>query len=443
MGRTINMERFMSVTNQGERDARQRRFLYITCLTILFILIYREIELRGHADDVFFSTALENRTLADFLSHRYQQWTGRILIDALMVSTITLPLFWRAAIPLSFFAVSYQVYRLTLAPRLPLEQGHLLTTLGLFLFSGGVLADGAWWVTGFYNYLLPSALALFAIAITLEPETCGPVRKVLATLCILFVCQQEQIALASLLALAAILIDRRMHGSTALYPAFNLALGSISALLLFSAPGNYIRYSVELRWLPEFAGFGFLDKVMLGIDRINSHAHDPSSAVLLFACIATLSYSVRQGSNWKPKFLAYFILLLYLVVFLLRSISFPGLSDKLGFSEYLSPLTWWEQDIYLSYSFTLMIYSALLVCALESFESLRDKLLATGLLLLSPALIMAVAFSPTVYASRERVLMVPDIILYLYSFVVISRILQIPGDTLAESTGPGERIDCS
>jgi hypothetical protein len=146
-----------------------------------------------YADDVTFSHALDNISIFDYLLQRYQTWSGRIVIEGLMVSTIILHGFWKIMIPLCFVFSSYLIWGITLKDKIDSKAGTLLVMAAMLLINEPVAGNAQWWVTGFYNYLLPTTCALFLIKVLLSSSS--GMRKLSTSIVLSFIAtSSEQVA---------------------------------------------------------------------------------------------------------------------------------------------------------------------------------------------------------------------------------------------------------
>lgn len=65
------------------------------------------------ADDSYFASMLDTYTLRDYLVHRYHTWTGRLPIEALLVTIVHAPGLWRAcnAVVMALLCVAWRGWR--------------------------------------------------------------------------------------------------------------------------------------------------------------------------------------------------------------------------------------------------------------------------------------------------------------------------------------------
>lgn len=407
------------------KDSNYVKAVSLLILLFIFIMIARNLSLQDVADDAYYVTVLDNTTLWNFIHSRYLEWSGRTLLEAIMVSTIQTPILWKIAIPGTLFFLVYQIWKLTLKNHCSPYIGSLAVIFLMFMMSSQVAAWGAWWVTGYYNYLLPVALGVFGFSVIVYQDKHSTLVKILGVFAIVIACQQEQVALALIASILVMCIYRKATGSSIYFELIAFTLGLTSLILLMSAPGNYHRFQAEISWLPDFVNMGLVDKLMLGVDRINAHATDASNRLLLIAIVMTLLATYLKNTPWHLKPVALALLCFFVFNILLSQQELDSYTNKLSFNSYIGPDHWYSYDIFISYSITLLVYGVM-ACSVIYIADRYDELLKyLGALALAVGVTMALAFSPTVYASGPRVLYLHDVLLVIYSCLMLSKIINI------------------
>ncbi|WP_432414835.1 hypothetical protein ACRHM7_13130 [Chromohalobacter israelensis] len=407
-------------------DDRAIRGVCIFIFMLVGVVIARDLELMSAADDVYYLTALDNKSLWEFSLDRYQQWSGRTLLEGVMALTIRYPLFWKIAIPLCFSALCYQLWKLTLRHHLPLSKGSLVVLFIMLLMSGQVAAWGAWWVSGFYNYLLPTFLGVYALGTVLDRHRNRWFSRFLGAVAAVVACQQEQVAIALLSSLLALSGYRLLKRQSFRHAGIVFLLGLISAYFLFNAPGNTLRYHAEMSWLPSFAEMGLWEKLLLGLDRVNAHAFDNTNRLFLLTVVVSFLAVYRERRPWPLKPVALGVLALFGFSVLLQQIGLDDVTEKLGTTAPIGPSNWYDYDIFLSYTLTLLVYGTLFSSSVYLADNRGQLLAYAGTLTLSVAMTVAVAFSPTVYGSGARVFYLSDVLMVAYACLMLGRLIDRP-----------------
>jgi hypothetical protein len=80
----------------------------------------------------------------------------RATLEAVMVLTIGHEWFWRISIPLTLLLLACSISRIS-TDKMSIQGTFLSITL-LMCIPLSINTDTVWWVTGYYNYLLPTAM---------------------------------------------------------------------------------------------------------------------------------------------------------------------------------------------------------------------------------------------------------------------------------------------
>lgn len=395
-------------------------------LVVAAIYIMRGLALQDGDDDQYFLHALDQRGLLEFLAWRYQGWTGRVLIEALLVTTIGTPAVWTLGIPLALLGSAWAIWRLALFPRMPVFSGTLSVLALLWLVSRMVLQDAAFWVTGFYNYLLPCALGLLAMTVLSDVAWRRGPALLPAMVAMVIACQAEQVAFVLLTCLLVRALLRRASGEGTGAEVVAMLAGGASALVSGLAPGNALRLVSELRWFPEFADAGLIEKLAFGPDRASAHAHSPRNVMIVMVA-GLAAWATWRACRTPTARLAAAILWLFVAsafgTVLIRVFGLEGMPRITGVAAHLVPAEWMQVGIFASLGFTICVYGALATAAACRARDLPALLAGAGLPLLALAATMLVALSPTIYASGFRILFVGDLLLVLHGAMVLSELL--------------------
>lgn len=408
------VDKFISVRNLG----------FLAIYAIIFYVIADSVSLRGMNDDSYYSQVLTNGTLWDFINYQYNHWSGRLLLDSLMVSTINIPIFWKYGIPFCLFLICYCIWEITLKSVINIHAGIILNLVLLFSIDTMVLIDGAWWVTGFYNYLLPISLSTFIIATFLKKEQVSQLRQFFVLLTIFLCSYQEQVMTLLFVFTLYVLFKKKMTKQPINFTLFVLLLLIINGSILFFAPGNYNRYLTELYRLPEYADFYIWDKAILAIDRINNHLLNNTN-ILLIIMSGLLFVGVHRSSKiTNLKALLEFALLLIPTVCLLQHLNLAFMTRWIVFDSYLSPSNWSSFHIFIFYGIGLFFINSVLF---SNYLLARDKRELAQLsipFLFAIFYIAIICLSPTVYASANRVLLLSDVLFMIYIGFLIKNMVQ-------------------
>jgi hypothetical protein len=411
----------------GIPAAEPRRWLLCEAtagaLLVLFaaVVMWR-VELQLATDDGIFLHALEGRSVGEFLVARYRDWSGRTLLEGLLVSTIGLPAAWKLGIPLALVGTAACIWRLTLSARLPPLSGTAVALLLLMSIHAMVLAEAVFWVSGFYNYLLPAFLGLLAFTALHARGTGDAVALALAAPALAVACQSEQVGAMAIIVLMVRIALRRRERLGVRIEVVLLGVATASALGSWMAPGNAARMEAELRWFPEYVQAGWLEKLGMGLDRLSVHARSPRN-LLLVAVAALSAATVLRASRSPAARIAAAILLIHIlgaIASLLARIAGGGPAWLAGPGAHLTPPEWIHAAAFLSMGFTICVYGALATAAACRARTVEGLVVGAGLPLLAAASTVMVALSPTIYASGFRILFVGDLLLAIHGAMLVA-----------------------
>lgn len=410
----------MSVNNFLQDKKLKYKVLYFLLLTAIIIAIGYKIHLNGEGDDISFYHALDKRSLIEFIYIRYTEWSGRVLLEAIMVSTIKIKLFWKLAIPLSLLLLCYSIYRITLEASLNSYIGVLVAIGFCLLIGNGVKQEAMWWVTGFYNYLLPTSLGVFSLMILQHKDRYSNIYLALSILCLFIACYNEQVVVVIFIVSLLILVVRFLRKAPIKFDLFFVFFTMLNAAVIFLAPGNYHRFVQEtITWFPEFHDYTMLQKLTLGIDRINEHLHNRSADKIFQLSFFLLTLLlIKEKSKWKIKLVVISVFALNIVFFWLH---FAVKHVWPSYHVTLSPENWSSYGIYASYLMTFITISSLLVSNAYISKNKAELIELSIYPLLGLMTVIMLSFSPTVYASSQRILFLCDILFVMYACVLLRK----------------------
>lgn len=396
-------------------------WLFYSSLMIVGIIIACKLRLMTYADDVTFSHALDGISLHDYLLHRYKTWSGRIIIEWIMVSTITFHGFWKILIPFCFISSAYLMWAITLKSKIDYKLGTPIVMAAALIINSPVAGDAEWWVTGFYNYLLPMTCALFLANVLLSPA--AGMRKLLASLLLSFIAtSSEQIAVFLVVVIPFIFLvgAEKRQGNRALAVAYVTVL--IGAAITLLSPGSASRFSVEAaRYMPQITEMNILQKAIIGVDRLVENVSFGRNIAFLVSSLIFIAYICKKG---KGDALSKLCLIFSIVSFVICLTSLSFYMKDIDYITYYGRfynVDFGSLKIYGCYFFYLITLICMAVGSIESDDGGRDY--RAFLTLIGGMLVtIAIGLSPTAYASGERVLYVFNICLILYSMFIIKRL---------------------
>lgn len=382
-----------------------------------------------NGDDGLFFRASQTSSLSEFIFQRLSTWSGRFTPEIFLYLFAPLPFqIWRIFIVLtiviSIFSLSYLtgVYQIK---SLSFKTLLILTaSLGLYTLPHPVIAQGIFWFSGSFNYLIPTlalinVFAIIKLSLFLENSKWLFLSIPFALIAIF----QEQTLVALLIfLLAANLLYYRTHRSV----HYGLLIFIVGCIILggigIFAPGNHLRYLSEVKtWYPEFTELSFLTKAWRGLERISEHNFNKITGLWLIFQISLCT--LIWFHDWQNKLVKKIILSLPLFICLL--------------AIYLPVLGWLQFNVvsngYLTKPFvnhfpvlilSFTLFSPLLLLTYLSVNKLVNS--QTIILYISAITSgLMISFSPTIYASTQRVFFVYDyLIMTIVSFLLVSLFIE-------------------
>ena len=363
-------------------------------------------------DMVYFKTLLDgNSSLGEILAHRYETWSSRMVIEAVLIPLVHCPLLWK-------------ILDIVIFTSLPVLLCGLLgvTGRGRWFVTGLVLlypfADmaSAGWIATTTNYLWP-LWGVLVIGMVLKQLRCGrkvPVWEAAAAfLACAYAGSQEQAAVLLLLLFGMEVLhyisEKRMK-QPLLYALCGIDI--ISLVYILSCPGNAIRSAQEMAGrMPEFADFTFAEKLYMGlanVERIFIAELDPVYCVVA-AVLVLLVY--RKTGDYRKTLLAGIPALLLFGQAVVR-VSHPSLKKVFVRPEQTTHWDWHALVTYMPLVFLVLSVWGILYALWQLADGAWKHYLWTAFLLAGGfAMGGVMGFSPTIYASANRP--------YLYLYFVL------------------------
>lgn len=387
------------------------------CLTYIFSsVVFKDI-----TDDHFFSTALSKHSLFEILQIRYTTWSGRVIIEALLMKTINIPLFPQVAISLSCILLALSIAKLAS------ENSHVtipLIALSMILFLSDFHTNrqATLWITGAYNYIIPISIGLYAITLYHDREP-SAFKKLSSCLLIFLASNNEQFAVTAIIALTVSLIVKAKAKELTVYDAAFTASLLCGGAIVLAAPGNVVRLHSEIiNWMPDFNGYGILYKLSVGMDRISNQINFNDNFLFIICCTISLACLLLQNNNCLTNTLMKNIITLKIVTFLLSFYPALPMNNIFRSENYISPVSWGHLSIYASYLINLLTLSSILLTCLMASRTKIEAMKISVVLVCGVLSALMIGFSPTAYASGTRVMFIFDISIAIATVFILTNI---------------------
>lgn len=370
----------------------------ILCMAWYLFNLMGTLQLRTSGDDLLFLNKSNSIDVFSYVTSRYMTWSGRFTPELLMFSTISISWIWKLGVPLSVLLISFSMCRISVGNfKFPV---FTLCFILFLLIPEKINNDASWWITGFYNYLLPISLALYSFSVVMS-RTKNKYEKGLALLFTFYFPYVEQAGISFIIALTIHMLFSKIHKNQ--FMNWVLALSIINFIICILAPGNAIRYANEIwHWYPQYQTYSIVNKLSLGVDKLHQALTMPFNIPMLILSVATFFL----GSTLRVKPLSVIVSLLVLSTFVAVSLAssiFGSPSELFFFNKNLSTDVWSSAKSYLSYLYILIVLSSMILLLLSLYVKKIINLLPLIAFVIGLMTITMMGLSPTVYASNLRV----------------------------------------
>lgn len=425
----------LSEIYKQNKRLKELAFILFIGVVLFSILIMLTVRIPGSDDTIFQQMIAPYPSVIDWVSYRYQNWSGRIFAESFVYIFSSIPLFFWQAVSIIFYAIFtaiiFMYYRL-FDDNHNKQKDTIMLILAFclpFLINTDVLRSGMFWVTGSMNYFWIATLGLvgfYPIAYYASNHRIPHrIVTILGTVSLIIAaCSQEQVGLI-LTGLSFILLVRELYlyrnkiSPLLIYPIIITTVTAISFFISFLAPGNTIRIKLEtLHWLPDFYTIGLSQHIEYAyrwfLDSTINH-----TGFLLALSWALMALILMKKPN-KTKLQNIFTYSLIIFCFAVPILNAYGPINNL-FSFYA---TWKPGHLgVLSYTvltaWTVVIVGTI-IAPLIAFDRKNIGRMVSILYLTAFTSIGIITISPTVYASGLRTLFIPSVILVLITYIIAS-----------------------
>jgi hypothetical protein len=349
----------------------------------LFYVDFSIVHKTAYADDMYFSSALDNRGLFEFLRFRYETWSGRLPIEMATVIIIHHMLLWRAVNSLMMLLLCYSIGRI-----------------------------------GFGRHLrwpaaVASVFALLMLVHFLDSRERSQLHKVVLIVVSGLGAYNEQIGFV-LLGLAVPLLLRRIYSkSCSTWDVVYVAFVAANWMIAIAAPGMRVRYQDEQRtWFANFETLGVLDKINIGLELIGKFVINGQN-LLVAVLVACAAVSLCSSPASRFARIGLYIGLAFIGLQFLLTLAIPPDSKVAVMYAFKSvgAMEAASSKAYEMMAFSMFAIACLVISTAHVFwRSGWEAIFVAWALLVGLASIAALGWSPTAHASGARIQFVCAII---------------------------------
>lgn len=412
-------------------------------LAVLMVLVFFKRTITP-GDDEWFSAILNdafNGNLMDYLYHRYTSWTGRIVIESIMVPMFGYNLWiWRILNTIMTVILAFGIYKLipykyvdkiTASKRLLIKS---VICISIFTIHKDVFLTAISWITGSFNYLWPVSCALLVILPfknALFNEEFNKKWYFILIFAVILGANMEQASLvilcfALLTNIYLIIRDKKIRVDLII---FNIFI-AVNTAILFLAPGNYARSSSEtINWFGQWDMISLPTKVMMGTNLFLEHMFR-NEIILITVLVGLINIVIWQKyKDILIRTLAAIPMIVVIIkiverIFEVFNINTNLFIFKLFNVQNLNILNFDDVKIFLPTSILLCTLLIIPVVFLLIFDKVEMKYLSVILYLAGICSALSISISPTIYASGARVFFVTDILIILINSLILNECLR-------------------
>lgn len=367
-------------------------------------LLYHFLMQPMGGDDSFFSEATKDVSLWEYLSHRYLNWTSRVVSEFILVNVIQVPIVWRV-IDFLMFAT----FPIILAKLFDDSEQMRWCAAGAVLIFPFHDMGTAGWITTTVTHFWP-LWGIFFVGLLIKKmateEHIHPAEAILGVFVCIMTGSHEQYAviMAVLFVLYGVYLwqQKRKPACLPLFVALVLVV-AVSLLVIVLCPGNAGRNAVSLADLPIYATFGFGDKLYLGLLSIERVFIANADAVFLAVTLIWTMLVYLKTNDYKKTLISGVPLLILFGQTVVRT-AYPGLSGLFVMPGQILEWSWRERSTWIPMVYLALTVAAMIYALYQLFgENLYEYICVLILLGCGFGAGMVLGFMATIYVSGERV----------------------------------------
>ena len=402
---------------------------FLLVVYLLLYLVHLKITLVEGSDDTWFADQSNHTPFIEWICMRYTTWSGRLFPDTMLYVLLSKYLWlWRILNPLFLVLLTYGILRVAIKDVTRIE--FLIGMAVLGYINNSVLNSGFFWITGSINYLWPIAFGLIAMIpfgnnIFDHNQAFSKMKwGIFFIFGFLASLSNEQVALClsafSLLTIFSFFLHRRKINKMLLF--LTVVIISGTSILIF-APGNKLRWVSEVhRWFPGYDEMTLKSKLHLGIIWIYKQLFFEMRNIILLLAIIVLFIYFKEKIKMGIAFISFSVMLFILNASIFLDLHIFYNFELINTYKFRQNLVYfWKSDIgfFLSlfpYIFWT-IFGSLLVYLILYIT--KNKIVTFFIIAASVSTMVVMFFSPTIYASGTRTLVVGSVLLSMVIVILI------------------------
>ncbi|MDL2246057.1 DUF6056 family protein [Methanobrevibacter sp. OttesenSCG-928-K11] len=416
---------------------------YIPFIILFGILILFHYNLRITGDDLIYSEILKYggyKNLIYFVSERYFEWSSRFIIEINLMSFLIIPMkVWKVVETLILVLIPFITVKLfknkdSFNKRDLIK--NIIASILLLIFFYSCILEFVYcgWISVSVNYIWPFFFILLHFYILKEyilkdnfkNKYLKILSYILAIFSLIYACNHEQGLISFIFIYGLIILYNYYKGKKINKNIYlMILLIVISALIIFLSPGNYERYFIESGiWFPEYKNYTLLNKIDLSLSSINRFLFMDESVITIVFFGMLGIYNYLTSKNIKTSIISF---IPFIICFISNLLVFLGLSNYIKFitnGNTLQGLFASGNMYYIFGSLFLLILVAIsLIYAIYKIKNTKIRFIIMALLILVVGMNFMVGFTPTIWASRGRMFILPLGFLFISTYILINDLI--------------------
>lgn len=410
--RIVIMERIFS------RKMKNKYWWLYGLFFLFFICVHSVLQIKG--DGLFFSHLLDENTIIEVLTDRWNTWSSRLLIECVLFFVSRHLWLWRILDSLVMVVLVWSLNHL-IFPSCN-RNNILLTFLCVIIYPFSDMSTASFCATTL-NYLWPLTFMLLGLIPLVDiwrgrstPQWSYPI----FILFVLFASNHEQVAcIMLLLGLLAVILHKH-HDLPRLYPSLLLLVAVINTVAIVLCPGNDVRTSVAIPMCyMTWPDISILEKAYLAV---SSFATIVANNYIVWGLFITMAgYGILKSKCTTPdKIMVGSIFAIWGSVFIFRLWCIVTHADSMFFCYETSSADPFDYSILSIALLTLGLY--IIFASIWMIIRLwRDDywLIPLCIFVLGLASRMMMGLSPTIFVSARRTM------IYFYFALLILLLMMI------------------
>ena len=387
----INVTQYIKKNNS--RFNTLKSILPFIILFIAIAIVHIKFQVMNDDENHYINVPLDS-SYWNYIVTRYNGWSSRVLVELLTVFLLKCPfIIFKVLDALVFTSIAISLSKIFNKKKI-IALNYLICGL-VFSFPFSVMASAGWTATTVgYLWTFAAGLACFVpISNMLNGEKINNKLIPLYMLLFIFATDSEQFLLIAILLIICLMFYKKIIKKEKLnyYIYILFAISAIKAIFILLCPGNEARKISEIeRFFPNYNELGIFNKVPIGINyTVRSLYKHPVVIYLTYSSLGLLTYLKKEI---KYKIIA-------TLFFMITMIFIIGINFLTVIKKIKSPFEIADANILITL-FSIMLLTAFLILIYIN----RKKLKIYSIITLLAGIIsqLAIAFTPTIYASGSR-----------------------------------------